>query len=115
MPVWISSKTSSAPASSHASRAATQHLVGDREDARLALDRLDHHRRGPLADRGPQRVGSSRGTATKPGGSGPKRSSRASRGVAASVPSVRPWKAPVEDDDLGLVDAAARARAFGPA
>ena len=34
-----------------------QHLVGDRKDPRLALDRLDHHRGGALADRGAQRAG----------------------------------------------------------
>ena len=31
-------------------------LVGDGKDAGLALDRLDHHGRGPLADRGAKRV-----------------------------------------------------------
>ena len=47
-PHWISSKTSSAPRSRQIASQALQELRRRRPDPALALDRLDHHRRGLL-------------------------------------------------------------------
>ena len=106
MPVWISSKTSSAPVASQASRAASEDLVVDRVDARLALDRLEHHRGRVGPDGGPQRVGVVAGNRDEARRQGPEQilagqpRGRGEGGDRAAVEGV------VEDDDLRPVDAA---------
>ena len=94
IPHWTSSKTSAAPTASHASRAATRtsSAIGKMPASPWIGSIITAAVRSLTAAR--RAAGSSRGTETKPRGRGPKRSSRASRGVAASAPSVRPWKAP---------------------
>ena len=93
-----------------------EHLVGDREDARLALDRLDQDGRGGGADRRrATRPASSRGTATKPCRQRPEevlsreargrgeRAQRAAVEAAARAPRPQAARCP------------GRGRAFGPA
>ena len=85
-----------------------QHLVGDRLDARLALDRLDQHRGGALPDRVAQRArsrrGRRRGTRPAAGRRGPRSGQpRASpRARRACGRGSRP-----RADDLRRLDAAA--------
>src|SRR5262249_15935507 len=94
MPVWISSKTSRAPAASQASRAAAivsspitctpvSPWIGSSMTAAV---------RSPTP--APRAAPSFRGTGRNPGRYGAKLSLVASSGVAESDPMVRPWKAP---------------------
>ena len=63
-------------------------------DAGLPLDRLEHHRRGALADRGAQRLRVVARDRPESRQVGAKLSLVARPGVAESEPIVRPWKAP---------------------
>ena len=84
-----------------------QELAGDEADAALALDRLDHDRRGLGPDRRLDRLEVAERHLVEALGGGPKPSRYFGLPVAASVASVRPWKAPGEGDDARALGMAA--------
>ena len=94
-PVWISSSHSRAPCGG-GDLAGGGQVAGRRDDdAGLALDRLEHHRRRLVGHRGPQRLD----VAVRDEGDVARQAARTARGrpssaVSASAPMVRPWNAP---------------------
>ena len=112
--IWISSRTSRAPVASHASRRGHDQLVRDHVHPGLALDRLQHHRRG-AAPRPPAR--GAPGVVARDGPEsrrGRRRSARSWRGPGRrrAKPIVRPWKAPSRTTISGLVRCRGRAACF---
>ena len=93
MPVWTSSKTSAAPTSSHASRAACSSSsgIGWTPDSPSTGSIRTAAVPSPTAVRTASTDGS---TARKPGTSGANGACLDSWGVAESAPYVRPWNAP---------------------